>query len=87
MTKKKPTSALHDLFVSVRRVIVLFVAAFALAMGWPFEVVAARLLILWAVLVVVSHAGEILFQYLSHRAILQQSANSAVTPSGGATSS
>lgn len=87
MAKKKPISALHDLFVSIRRVIVLFVAAFALAMGWPLEVVAARLLILWAVLVVVSHAGEILFQYLSHRAILQQSADGAANAGGGATGS
>jgi len=69
---KRAKSALHDLFVAIRRVIVLLIAAFGLAMEWPLPELAARVAILWAVLVVVSQAGEVLFQYLTHRAIMQQ---------------
>lgn len=78
---KKSQSALHDLFVSLRRVIVLLVAAFALAMEWPLYEVATRVVILWAILVVLSHAGEVLFQYLSLRALEQQ--NNVITDETG----
>lgn len=81
---KKATSALHDLFVSLRRVVVLVVAAFALAMGWPLQVVGVRVLMLWGTLVVLSHAAEILFQYLSHRALIQQSMGGNADTTGGA---
>lgn len=84
LMKKKQSSALHDLFVALRRVVVLIVAAFGLAAGWPLPVVGTRVLILWATLVVLSHAGEILFQYLSHRALVQQSMNGGPDISGGA---
>lgn len=80
---KQPHSALHDLFVSLRRVIVLLVAAFALAMEWPLPVVATRVVILWAILVVLSHAGEVLFQYLSQQALEQQN-NLVTDETGGA---
>lgn len=80
---KQHHSALHDLFVSIRRVIVLLVAAFALAMEWPAFVVVSRVAILWAILVVLSHAGEILFQYLSQRALEQQN-NLVTDETGGA---
>ena len=84
---KKTTSALHDLFVALRRVIVLVIAAFGLAMGWPLPVVGARVLVLWGMLVILSNAAEILFQYLSHRALIQQSMQGGTDTSGGATRS
>ncbi len=84
---KKPTSALHDLLVSLRRVVVLLVTAFALAMEWPLYVVALRALALWAVLVVLSQTAEILFQYLSHRARLHDPSHGGAEASGGATGS
>lgn len=84
---KKSTSALHDLFVSLRRVVVLVVTAFALSMKWPLSVVATRALILWATLVVLTHAAEILFQYLSHRAIMQENSVGSAETSGGASRS
>ncbi|MBL0061201.1 MAG: hypothetical protein IPP40_06890 [bacterium] len=81
---KKTTSALHDLFVALRRVIVLVIAAFGLAMGWRLPVVGARVLVLWGMLVILSNAAEILFQYLSHRALIQQSMQGGTDTSGGA---
>ncbi|NUO17875.1 hypothetical protein HUU59_00285 [bacterium] len=87
MKRKKSNSALHDLFVAVRRVILLTVSAFALAMNWPLDVIGIRILILWAILAILTHAGEVLFQYLSHRAILQQGVQSSTDTSGGALSS
>ena len=84
---KKPTSALHELFVSLRRVIVLVIAAFALAMEWPLDVVAIRVISLWAILVILTHAAEVLFQYLSQRALLQEHLSSRTDSTGGATSS
>jgi putative effector of murein hydrolase LrgA (UPF0299 family) len=84
---KKPTSALHDLFVSLRRVVVLVITAFALAMEWPLDVVAIRVISLWAILVITTHAAEILFQYLSHRALVQEHAASNGQTTSGATSS
>ncbi len=81
---KKTTSALHDLFVALRRVVVLVIAAFGLAMGWPLPIVGVRVLVLWGTLVVLSHAAEILFQYLSHRALIQQSLQGGTDTSGGA---
>lgn len=65
---KKSRSALHHLLVSLRRVIVLLVAAFALALDWPLHIVAIRVGILWAVLALLSQAAEVLLQYLAHRA-------------------
>lgn len=70
---KAPKSALRDMFISIRRVIVLLVAAFALAMGWPLPVLLTRVAILWATLVILSHGAEILLQYLTHRALERQS--------------
>ncbi|MCB1059352.1 MAG: hypothetical protein KDB65_03900 [Calditrichaeota bacterium] len=84
---KKPSSALHDLFVSLRRVIVLVVTAFALAMEWPMHIVAIRVIGLWAVLVILTQSAEVLFQYLSHRALIQQHESSGANPTGGAASS
>lgn len=81
---KKHASALHDLFVSLRRVIVLVVTAFALAMEWPLHIVAVRALVLWATLAILSHAAEILFQYLTHRAMIQDSLSQAADSNSGA---
>ncbi|MBK6909483.1 MAG: hypothetical protein IPH10_00880 [bacterium] len=84
---KKSNSALHDLFVAVRRVVVLVVTAFGLAMQWPLPVVAIRVAVLWAVLVVLSGFAEIMFQYLSHRALLQQHAAAVGDQANGASRS
>lgn len=81
---KKNSSALHELLVGLRRVVVLVVAAFALAMNWPLPVVAMRIGILWAALIVLCSAAEVMFQYLSHRALQQQS---GAEPTAGASGS
>lgn len=83
---KKQHSALHDLLVSLRRVLVLLVTAFAIAMEWPIHVVAARVIILWATLVVVTHAAEILFQYLTQRALERQNDMISQTSRGAVSS-
>ncbi|MCC6475816.1 hypothetical protein IT157_02065 [bacterium] len=75
---KKQSSALHNLLVSLRRVTLLLVTAFSLAMGWPLQVVAMRVFVLWIILALLTQAGEVLFQYLVHRALqreMQQSAH------------
>lgn len=76
---KKQTSALHDLLVSLRRVTLLLVTAFALAMGWPWPVVAMRMFVLWVVLAILTQAGEVLFQYLAHRALRREMQQSVQT--------
>jgi hypothetical protein len=80
MAKKQP-SALHDLLVSLRRVTLLLVTAFSLATGWPLPVVAMRIFVLWTILALLTQAGEVLFQYLAHRA-LQKQMQQGVQPTG-----
>ncbi|MBK6766399.1 MAG: hypothetical protein IPG71_08800 [bacterium] len=83
---KRSKSAVHDLFVAIRRVVVLLIAAFGLAMEWPLPELVTRVAVLWAVLVVVSQAGEVLFQYLTHRAIMQQPMIATDEPQGASRS-
>ena len=82
MAKKQP-SALHGLLVSLRRVTLLLVTAFSLAMGWPLPVVAMRVFVLWIILALLTQAGEVLFQYLAHRA-LQREMQQGIQTTGAA---
>jgi hypothetical protein len=66
---RKVTSDFNQLLTTLRRIIVLGVAAFGLARGWPYESVALRGAILWAVLYFLSMMVELLFQYLGNAAM------------------
>jgi hypothetical protein len=65
---KKKSSDLRELLVLIRRIIVLAVAAFGLWREMPYETLAIRVAILWAVISLASESLEVLFRYLSNRA-------------------
>jgi hypothetical protein len=65
---KRKQSELQSLLVTLRRTIVLAVAAFGLWREISYEALILRLAILWAVLYLSSGVIELVFQYLSSRA-------------------
>ncbi|MCB9365988.1 MAG: hypothetical protein H6508_02200 [Calditrichaeota bacterium] len=83
---KKNRSAIRELLISLRRVVVLLVAAFAIAMKWPVDVLLFRVIALWASLVILSHGAEILFQYLMQRAMEHEAESLTLEQQGAAKS-
>jgi hypothetical protein len=71
MSKKQPTSDLHESLKLLRRIVVLAVAAYGLARGMPYVALAVRLALLWAVLYVSSGLIDLLIRRLSYRAALR----------------
>ena len=71
MSKKQPTSDLHELLKLLRRIVVLAVAAYGLARGMPYAALAMRLALLWAVLYVSSGVIDLVVRRLSYRVALR----------------
>ena len=71
MSKKQPTSDLHELLKLLRRIVVLAVAAYGLARGMPYVALVVRLALLWAVFYVSSGLIDAMIRRLSYRAALR----------------
>ncbi|MCX6601416.1 MAG: hypothetical protein NT025_07625 [bacterium] len=71
MSKKQPTSDLHELLKLLRRIVVLAVGAYGLARGMPYVALVVRLALLWAVLYVSSGLIDVVIRRLSYRAALR----------------
>jgi hypothetical protein len=69
---RTPSSDLSELLKLLRRIIVLGIAAYGLLREMPYETLALRLAILWAILYISSGLVDIVFRHLSHRAIMLQ---------------
>jgi hypothetical protein len=63
---RRPKSELEELLKLLRRILVLAVAAYGLARGMPFPVLAVRLAILWAVLYVGSGLMDVVYRRLHY---------------------
>jgi len=74
---KKAKSDFNQMLTLIRRIIVLTIAAIGLVREWPYETVALRSAVLWAVLYISSLAIELLFQHLSFSARKAESARAS----------
>ncbi len=78
---RKSSSDLNELLKLLRRIIVLAIAAYGLAREMPYETLAVRLVLLWAVLYVSSGLVDVVFRKLSYQAGVLQDVN--VAPDSG----
>jgi hypothetical protein len=67
---RKSVSELNELLKLLRRIVVLAVAAYGLAIEMPYVTLAVRLAILWAVLYIGSGLMDVVFRKLSYSAML-----------------
>jgi hypothetical protein len=67
---RKSVSELYELLKLLRRIVVLAVAAYGLAIEMPYVTLAVRLTILWAVLYIGSGLMDVVFRKLSYNAML-----------------
>jgi hypothetical protein len=71
---RKSVSDLYELLKLLRRILVLAVAAYGLAIEMPYLTLAIRLAVLWAVLYIGSGLMDVVFRKLSYQAMLAEQA-------------
>ena len=72
---RKSSSDLNELLKLLRRIVVLGVAAYGLAVEMPYVTLAVRLAVLWAILYVSSGLVDVVFRRLSFRAAVIEEEN------------
>jgi len=80
---RTPTSDLMELLKLLRRIIVLAVGAYGLLREMPYLTLAARLMILWAVLYVSSGLIDVVFRRLSYRAAIMSAESAPIKNESG----